>query len=118
MSTDYDVRCKTCGSHHGFDNANHAHDLMRTLIRHREAIAALAPLMNEVGSEVEFRIYCQSSIDPSWFADHAGHELAVFDEYGGEFGTCREYYSCDHCKARHFCDLPIGHTEPHGKVTP
>ena len=114
MSTDYHVRCKTCGVDHGFNDANHANDLMRALIVHRDAIAALVPLKRDA-SEVELRVY-YGPIDPFWFAEHAGHDLAVFDEYGGEDGTCREGYPCACCQSRFYCDLPIGHDGPHGKV--
>ncbi len=116
MSTDYDVRCKTCGDSHGFNDANHQHDLMRALIQHREAIVALVPLM--ASTDVELRVNHYGRINPHWFAEHAGHELAVFDEYGREFGACREQYECDFCKARHLCKLPIGHIGMHGEATP
>lgn len=115
MSTDYDVRCKTCGVNHGVDN-NRDPDTMRALIVHRDAIAALVPLMR--ATSIEMSIWHRgSTISPSWFAEHAGHELAVFDEYGGEYGTCREYYSCGHCQASRHCNLPIGHDGPHGEAT-
>ena len=115
MSTDYDVRCKTCNARHGLDD-NRDPNVARALIVHRDAIAALVPLMQ--ATDVEIRTWHRHgpSISPAWFAEHAGHELAVFDEYGGEYGTCREHYSCGHCKAHHYCDLPVGHTEPHGKA--
>lgn len=82
MSCDWDILCRTCDSRHGFSDANHCDDVMRHLIRHREAIAALAPLLRDAPESVEFKLY-YGSIDAAWFAKHTGHDLVPIDEYGG-----------------------------------
>lgn len=53
---------------------------MHALIKHRDAIAAMAPLMAEASVSIETSF---GYVDARWFANHAGHSLAVKDEYGG-----------------------------------
>ena len=81
MSCDWNVHCKTCGDTHRFDDANHAVELMRALVKHASAIALLAPLFNEGVYDVELRTP-YGWIDVAWFAQHAGHALVPIDEYG------------------------------------
>jgi hypothetical protein len=113
VSTDYHIRCKTCGADHHFNDANHQSDLMRALILHRDAIAALAPLVG--GSDLELRTY-YGTVSVSWFAEHAGHDLAVWDEYGREFPNCGTRYDCACCGKRDYCALVAGHDGPHGRA--
>ena len=48
MSCSWDIVCVDCREHAGIDNANHADELMRILIRHQRAIAAVS--MGELGA--------------------------------------------------------------------
>lgn len=79
MSCDYHVWCVTCGVSHEFNDANHQDRLMQSLIDNRSAIASLVPLVatNNVDLTTSWGL-----VNPQWFEKHAGHELAVRDEYG------------------------------------
>jgi hypothetical protein len=83
MSCDWNIHCKTCHDTLEFGDANHATDLMRVLIKHAPAIAALAPLIDDPGTFYELELNAgRWRIDISWFAAHARHELVPIDEYG------------------------------------
>ena len=110
MSCDYFVWCRDCAERHEFNDANHRIDLMHALIRNRDAIAALVPLRSEVG-EITLQTY-YGHIDVYWFAKHAGHELAVIDEYGKIDGSCGEFFLCPSSDHRHSCRLDKGHPPP------
>lgn len=111
MSTDWNIRCVDCNVVHKFDDANHQDDLMVILIKHRDAIAALAPLLTEC-RDIEFRVY-YGGIDAAWFAAHAGHKLIPHDEYGRDLDQCRDRVDCASCGANHHCTLPYEHEGPH-----
>lgn len=94
MSTDWNIHCVDCNSTHMFSDANHQEDLMRVLIRHRDAIASIAPLLAESRSDIEFGTHW-GSIDASWFAEHKGHKLQPINEYGRLDDQCRESVPCE-----------------------
>ena len=107
MSCDYNVHCRTCNDTHKYSDANHREDLMRTLINHRHAIAAIAPLIHETDN-VEFKTF-YGYIDVDWFDKHKEHELVVRDEYGRDIDQCSKDTRCPHCNHRDWCKLPINH---------
>lgn len=91
MSCDWNIHCVTCNSTHKFDDANHQDDLMRFLIKHAAAIAALATMMEDAQSipscsptlfAVGDAIQPCWRISPRWFAAHLGHDLRPISEYG------------------------------------
>ncbi len=116
MSTDYNVYCKTCDDIHRFNDANHQDDLMRALVRHKAAIAALAPLLAEASVEL---VTPYGYVSADWFAQHAAHDLAVIDEYGRvPATTCARCAKPDEqCRAvfvnstRLYCDACAHHIE-------
>lgn len=117
MSCDWHIRCVTCGDTHRFDDANHMDEAMSALIRHRDAIAALVPLLREPHVDIVFSLglgnRCDEwRIDPAWFAKHAGHELRPIDEYGCLLGQCGEHVRCGECSSWHLCALEHGHAPP------
>lgn len=112
MSRDWEIKCVTCDKVHGFDDANHRVELMRHIIAHADAVAALAPLMATYAGyagDIELRTN-YGSIDPTWFAAHRGHALLPVDEYGMFDGQCTKDVSCAACATRHACALCTGHT--------
>jgi hypothetical protein len=117
MSTDWNVHCLDCNDTYRFDEPNHMLDLMRSLVKHAPAIAALAPLMAECGDGVRMETY-YGRIDPSWFAAHAGHHLVPKDQYGRCDDECGEYIACSACGARHRCRLLPKHTGDCSKERP
>lgn len=101
MSTDWNVHCLDCKSTHTFDDANHQLDLMLALCRHAEAIAGLAELVADIGTDIELKTYW-GAVDPGWFRFHLGHQLLPISEYGDVYGHCTERVRC--------CDKPTCHT--------
>lgn len=109
MSTDYHVFCVDCQSRHDFNDSNHQAPLMRRLIAHAPAIAALAPLLEATGGDLSLGT-SYGQVDASWFAAHAGHELRVIDEYGKLDGGCVRRVRCPSCPSEHWCRHPHGHS--------
>jgi len=109
MSCDWDIRCVDCATTLHFSDANHQDELMWALIKHRDAIAALAPLL--VDADVELSSH-YGRIDPVWFLAHAGHRLVPIDEYGALATACCEYVTCS-CGSRRRCTLDLGHAGDH-----
>jgi len=116
MSTHWDVHCRTCDKGLGL-HLNHEEGTMRWLIANRETLAAFAENVkpnSEPGSWRDLMLsmgagWSAPSIDPKWFLEHRGHDLAPRDEYGGFSGQCGEYPACSGCGSRQRCALPIGH---------
>jgi|SRR5262245_9707713 len=108
MSCDYHVFCVDCQSRHDFNDANHREGLMRHFVTHRDAIAAIAPLLAATNGDLELKTY-YGHVDASWFVAHAGHELRVIDEYGKIDGNCPRRVNCAHCKTERWCTLSFGH---------
>ena len=111
MSTDWNIRCVDCNSVHHFDDANHETELMFGLIKHAQAFAAMAPLLEGI-SWVWLRTQ-YGEVDTDWFAQHAAHRLVPHDEYGNDYGQCLENVTCGECGDRRQCRLSGGHTGPH-----
>ena len=84
MSTDYEIRC-SCGSSYSMDNWRDP-NAIRHLIEMRGEFAAI----HHKAAMVERGLWlygwdAQSSMFPEifrWCAEHEGHAMAVFDEYG------------------------------------
>lgn len=113
MSCDWDVRCVTCGDNHGFHDANHCEDLMLSLCKRAEAIAALVPLIaTSRYGEIELRVGSYGAVDVRWFARHAGHQLSPVDEYGRLLNQCQNYVACGECSTQHHCKLDKDHAGP------
>lgn len=116
MSCGYHVFCLTCEQECKLEG-NHADALMRRLIRHAEAIAALDALMDDQeGSDGIDLATAYGHVDPSWFAAHRvaqGHELVVRDEYGKIQDRCGERYLCGECLAPHYCRRQKKHEGQH-----
>ena len=81
MSCHWHIYCKTCKAQHEFTDGNHAERDMQVFVRHRSAIAGLAPLFREAQSADGLRTY-HGCLDPEWFEHHVGHELVPRNEYG------------------------------------
>lgn len=117
MSCDWDIKCVDCDEAHGFQDMNHAEDLMLALVRHADAIAALHALAQDRFANVEFvTMHPQRSIRSAFFKKHQGHHLRPVDEYGSLSGDCSARVECPSCGSSHPCKLPDGHEgtgEPH-----
>lgn len=114
MSRCWNIRCVTCEVTE-YVGINHGDAEMRLLIKHAQAIAALAPLFAEAAESrlsLDLHAGIACGIDPMWFAAHRGHELRPIDEYGVIDGKCTGYVTCD-CGGTHNCKLQEGHEGPH-----
>jgi hypothetical protein len=107
MSTDWNIHCVDCNDTLTFNDANHCDTEMATIIRHADVIAALVPLMNDLGHWIEFKSY-YGDIDPRWFAQHRGHRLRPISEYGHFLEQCATYVKCG-CGSSQRCKLDDGH---------
>lgn len=105
MSCDWKIYCRDCDTAHYFNDANHQVDLMRSLIRHAPAIAAMAPVIEESGIEV---VTMWGRINPEWFARHLGHDLVPQDEYGKCDDDCGRAFRCSEGEP-HTCLRENGH---------
>lgn len=119
MSTDWDIACKTCGPTHrlGVEDANHADDSMRAIIRLAPHLAALGKAadvgyINVVGADLPRH---NGNLNLTFFVTHEGHELAPIDEYGRWDGQCWERFQCPCCKHTEQCQMESGHTGDHGR---
>jgi len=112
MSTSYFIHCVTCRTTLEYEVSRFEMPLLRTLIRHRAAIAALAPLLEEAQGDIHLGDD-RRGIRVSWFAEHQTHELVVMDEDDRIDGRCGDRYACHRCACRRFCNLPIGHDGEH-----
>ncbi len=109
MSCDWNIKCLDCDETLHFNDANHQDKLMTDIIRHRDAIVAIAPLLKS--GDVELRTY-YGQIDTDWFFKHRGHRLRPIDEYGALLGQCNERVTCS-CGAQHRCKLDVEHEGAH-----
>lgn len=107
MSCYWDVFCVDCSEHCGITDANHAVELMRSLIANRHALENLQSL-----DRVELKIEWQY-IPVDFFSKHKGHRLTPRDEYGRLDHQCREIVQCSECGKQDFCVLDEGHDCPH-----
>lgn len=102
MSTDYEIRC-TCGTPPGFYEHRYTRDNWRSpeevnvLLSMRTELAAVAravvlyaPRPNGFspdgwnGSDSMFPRICE------FFAQHEGHEMHIFNEYGDRWPNCQD----------------------------
>lgn len=115
MSTTYLLRCVPCGDDYnvGGDRrqwSSYRTDALKDVIRNREKLAQLV----DVGSDAidlfdvnhggTYILYAAQ-----WLAKHAGHELAVFDEYGDALDACRKEVACPTCGHSERCVLKDKH---------
>ena len=102
MSCSWDIVCVDCREYAGLDNTNHEDGLMRTLIKHRDAIAALA----ELAREARFLDLVVNThfVAPQFFVEHAGHVLRPINEYGKFDVPCNQDFVCPTCKVWVRCD--------------
>lgn len=109
MSTDWNVYCVDCDSTERFNDANHAVDLMRILIKHAKAIGALDALVSEYGIySVELRTP-YGNVSTSWFKEHADHRLIPRNEYGGYDDDCNKRVKCADCDVGFTCVRVVNH---------
>jgi hypothetical protein len=116
MSCYWDVRCLDCGEDLGIDNANHAVELMRSLVAHAKTLAALDPFVKEVGRTghfIDFSFGCGSSLHTAWFVKHADHRLVGVNEYGRLDDECGTRISCPTCGKDDHCRRLAGHDGDH-----
>jgi len=113
VSTDWNIRCVDCNVVCRFNDANHQDGFMRKLIKHRDAIAALAPLLAEASrDDLSLHTYW-GDVDAAFFAAHAGHKLVPHNEYGDDDDQCPHWAKCDACGNHESCTLVDGHEGPH-----
>ena len=102
MSCSWDIVCVDCRERAGIDNANHADELMRILIRHQRTIAAVGELAAELWSlDLIANTYYISSL---FFKNHLGHQLRPISEYGTFDTTCGHDFVCPTCNKWVACD--------------
>jgi len=110
MSCAWYVYCEDCDKEH--EVGNHMLDEARSLIEHRHAIAAMAPLTHRVTIGLLRDLY----VSTAWFAEHKDHRLVPRNEYRQCDGDCGAYYFCKECGGRRSCSLPKDHeTDTHGQ---
>lgn len=110
VSTDWNVHCVTCGSTHGFDDANHQDVLMSLLCKHAKSIASIADLI-AADPHIALKTLW-GDIDASWFRAHADHQLVPISEYGHLLDQCAEYIECI-CGTRQRCKGKRDHVGQH-----
>lgn len=106
MSCSYHVWCRDCGEQNELE-AEHDPGLIRALLRHADALAAMGPVLGEAYS-LELRT-AYGRVDPSWFSHHRGHHLVVRNEYGVIESLCPKLAQCCHCGTRTRCVSLDGH---------
>jgi len=97
MSCSWSVYCLDCRNEGGA-TVERDMPVIRTLIRHRQAIAGIAALCHEpYPTDVVLGFDCGVNgvgrIDVSWFVEHHTHRLAPYNEYG-QFADM----TCARCK--------------------
>lgn len=126
MSTDYEIACKTCwraaGSEYvpqhartGWDNVRrHQIPDLNKLIAKADAIATIdTELFRDTDVSVQFRLYETPLYGLAEFMRaHAGHELAVLDEYGHWDEHCPKQATCPTCKHDKPCRRRRDHEGP------
>lgn len=111
MSTRVDICCETCGEVLSIGDNNRAHDLMLTLCRHADEIAAMDDVLEAIGGNVrldELQDYVKLPV--GWFKRHLGHELVPIDEYGLKLNACQKLTRIE-CEGghTHHCGLGRDH---------
>lgn len=111
MSTRYDIICETCGEILRVCDNNGADEMMLTLCRNADEIAAMADVLDAIGGTVRvewMRDY--ETLDVAWFRKHLGHELIPIDEYGAKMNACQKYTRIQ-CEGGHIhgCGLERDH---------
>lgn len=75
MSTDYEIRCE-CGARAGADNWRQPAQVAMLLAARAEAVAVFRKMKGIWLYDIELPGLFE------WFAEHEGHSMTVFDEYG------------------------------------
>lgn len=122
MSCSYEFRCLTCPAQwDGGDNSNHSGEEMARVLAQRYPLAVFGRIVNDINNDLE-RLF---GLDwrrlggmAEWFAEHATHDVRVFDEYGREWDRCGEWVKCPGagCHATNPCKLERGHDGDHKPV--
>lgn len=118
MSTSYEFRCG-CGERwDGSDSSNHAEAEMARLLAARPVLASLGlSLRDRSLRDAAERLFGFDWMAfgglARWFADHDGHEIRLFDEYGHESGKCGGWARCGGCGSTVACGLPVNHAGHH-----
>ncbi len=102
MSTDYEFHCVECNDSCGQDNWRTPEEL--------EKLLPLRPHFAEIGRNTKDIVWLQGwdahgSLFPGlfhFFAEHEGHTIHVFDEYGEDWSRRGEMCAaCGHSRYRH-----------------
>lgn len=115
MSTDYEFRCVTCpvekrNDGYGEYERGHsfAHDNWRTP-EEVQRLVALAPQFAAIGKATDGMWLDGWDVGGSmfpgafrFFAEHEGHDIHVFDEYGRDWSRRDEMCGCGHKHDRHY----------------
>jgi len=102
VSCSWDVFCVDCRVSAGMDNTNHEDELMRTLIKHRRAVAAVGELAAELWS---LDLVANTHYVPVlFFREHLDHVLRPISEYGTFDTTCGRDFVCPTCNDWVVCD--------------
>lgn len=128
MSTDYEIGCKTCWRTSGLDyvpthartgwdniRAHQIPDLNELIVRAAAIIAIDTELFRNTNARVQITLG-DSETQLYGLADfmraHAGHELAVMDEYGRWNEHCYKRAACPTCKRGQPCRRLRDHDGP------
>ncbi len=119
MSTDWDVYCLDCEDEHGFYDANHQRDMMRSLATMGPQLAAFAPTMRALKTMqayTDVALHLQHDrypVDFDWFEKHGTHRLIARDEYGHNDDECGTYFKCGACTHQQQCRRAKEHEGDH-----
>jgi hypothetical protein len=113
MSCAWDVKCITCDVEMKMA-VNDGVEFMRLLIKNAEVIAALDKIRGIPPWSIELESAC-GSVNTAFIAEHCGHELVPFNEYGQRADECSQYVRCNTCGSQMRCVLPPDHvpSTPH-----
>lgn len=123
MSCDWNVKCLDCNEITDFSDANHATDLMLSLIKNAKGLAVVHDVISMICAETSYAYYegmriSSHRIPTEFFAKHHDHKMVPINEYGECLDECAERYKCACCETTLKCCLPTGHEGAHSKVRP
>lgn len=130
MSTSYDLKCLDCGDFMGWmHNTDRMLQFMYCLRDNATKLAVMADLVEEINESREKFTYeslivrtgdhnSSLTLNLDWFKVHAGHRIAVYNEYGDLEGDCNKRIVCGNCSHEKKCLLPLDHIESCSPISP
>lgn len=117
MSTYYDIYCRTCSVKGDVFHVNHGGKAIAHLCHDLAHLTAMGKAYAQLSYEADLGGGSNSDnmvhLSPrllEFAVEHAGHDVAARDEYGGFFDRCAKRWQCGSCDSVHCCNKPPDHT--------